>query len=127
MQLFVLASCPVLCAKLHCDTHVVSQLKELVQILYTALKYMGFAVTASVTLPDGTDAPPYAPVWPHPCCHWVAASITNIDWTVQRAALAALETLESAGAVLTSEHRAAMAKALAVVVQGKDADGFEDV
>ena len=64
-----------------------------------------------------TDLPPAS----------VAAALDHTDWKVQQAALAALETLESAGAVLMSEHQAAMAKALEVVVQGKDADGFEDV
>lgn len=98
MQLFVLARCPVQCAKLHCDTHVVSQLKELVQILYTSLKYLGFAVTAPVTLPDGTIAPPYVSVWPHPCCHWAAASVANLDWTVQL------------GAALSAEYTARYSK-----------------
>ena len=105
MQLFVLASCPLLCAKLHCDTHVVSQLKELVQILYTALKYLGFPVTAHCALPDGTMAPPYAPVWPHPCCHWVAASVANLDWVVQLgAALSSEYTARYCGRVHRCQH-----------------------
>ena len=83
MQLFVLDRCPVVSAQLHCDKHVVSQVKEVCQILYTALKYIGFPIVLPVALPDGTDAPPYAPVWSHPCCHWVAASVANLDWSVQ--------------------------------------------
>lgn len=126
MQLFVLASCPVLCAKLHCDTHVVSQLKELVQILYTALKYMGFAVTASVTLPDGTDAPPYAPVWPHPCCHWVAASITNIDWTVQLGAALSAEYTTRYGKVHRCQHHLYHIKSHVDSIRDQLPAGFTD-
>ena len=51
-------------------------------------------------------------------------ALAHADWRVQRAALAALETLE-AGA-LKPEHQAAMGKALEVVVQGRDANGFAD-
>ena len=54
----------------------------------------------------------------------LVTALAHADWRVQRAALAALETLE-AGA-LKPEHQAAMGKALEVVVQGRDANGFAD-
>ena len=54
----------------------------------------------------------------------LVATLAHPDWQAKRAALGALETLDAAG--LTPEQKAAMKKALEVVVQGRHADGYED-
>ena len=79
MQAFLLDRIAVIAAALHCDKHM-NQLKEIVQILYTALVWLNLPVTQPVPLGDGTTAAPYKPVWPHPCVHWAAACAAHLDW-----------------------------------------------
>lgn len=83
MQEFVLCSSPEVAAELHCDDHVVSQIKEVVQILYTALLWAGFPSNDQVTMADGALAGPLAPIWKHPCVYWCMACKAHMDWTIR--------------------------------------------
>lgn len=83
MQEFVLCSNPEIAAALHCDDHVVSQIKEVVQILYTALLWAGFPCEGPVTMADGALAGPLAPIWKHPCVYWCMACKAHMDWTIR--------------------------------------------
>jgi len=92
MQLFVLHHDPDLAARMLCDTHLTSQSKEAVQILYTALQKLGVGVTKSVLIPGGVDgkddsvyALPYKPVWTHPCVDWVMSGAEAMRWTIKHA------------------------------------------
>lgn len=71
MNIFVLDTDPAICAKLHCNAHVVSQQKESAQILCSA-----------INLHTGEAVAPYATVNPpnHPCINWARESIENFMW-----------------------------------------------
>ena len=85
MQLFVLSADPAESARLLCDKHVTSQVKETVQILYTALHNLSISPTAEFPLPDGDGEmlKPWEPVWPHPCIDWAGCGIKAFRWTLE--------------------------------------------
>jgi len=75
MNIFVLDADPGLCARWHCDTHVVSQLKEAGQIMSTAAALHGLRIDQQ-----------YETTHPgHPCCLWAAESPGNFEWLFQLA------------------------------------------
>lgn len=83
MQEFALCSSPEVAAALHCDDHVVNQIKETVQILYTALLWAGFPCNGPVQMADGALVGPLAPIWSHPCVYWCMACKAHMDWTIR--------------------------------------------
>ena len=70
MNLFLLSSCPVRCARYHVDRHVVKMILETAQLLCTA-----HHVTRSSFAP-----PMRATHRNHPCAVWVRASRSNYVW-----------------------------------------------
>jgi hypothetical protein len=63
MNIFILDEDPVLCARYHCDRHVVKMILESAQMMCTAV------------------GGPYKPTHiNHPCNIWVRESIENFDW-----------------------------------------------
>lgn len=75
MNIFVLARCPRLAARLHCDKHVVKMILETAQLLYTAHHVVG-----TPDLPAGAYKKTHAN---HPCALWVRESRANYLWLVE--------------------------------------------
>jgi Pyrimidine dimer DNA glycosylase len=94
MNIFVLDTNPELCAKYHCDKHLVKMITEHNQILgsiaYTARGVNrkaeitpGFVKTVFQDFPrrNGNDSHPYGIGYKnHPCTQWARASYVNYKW-----------------------------------------------
>lgn len=75
MNIFVLDSDPKIAAQYHCNKHVISQMKEGVQMLCTALHVWGNKV------PLNSSGEPYKPAHEnHPCTKWVQEGLLNYQW-----------------------------------------------
>jgi hypothetical protein len=68
VNIFVLDTDIELCARYHCDQHVVKMILESVQLLCTALNKKGFSTPYKSTHPQ------------HPCVLWVEQSWQNFRW-----------------------------------------------
>ncbi|AJF40811.1 hypothetical protein [Vibrio phage JSF12] len=75
MNIFVLDTNPKLAAQYHCDKHVISQMKESVQMLCTALMYYGNPVPINASGSEYKEAYPN-----HPCTKWVIEGLLNYQW-----------------------------------------------
>lgn len=73
MNIFILDEDIPLCAKYHCDKHVVKMILESVQLLCTALNKKGF-----VTPYRSTHVK-------HPCVLWIEESYDNFLWVLELA------------------------------------------
>ena len=70
MNIFVLDKNPVLCARYHCDKHVVKMCTEYAQIMSTNARFVG-----------AKDQRLYKVVSPNrKCVKWVRESPANLDW-----------------------------------------------
>lgn len=74
MQLFVLAQDPRVCARLHCDKHVVKMCVETTQILYSALEHWGIR--------DRFERAYRVTHLKHPCVLWTAAAVAHFEWVL---------------------------------------------
>lgn len=75
MNIFVLDLDPKLAAQYHCDKHVISQMKESVQMLCTTLLEWGNEV------PHNKSGKPYKKAHEHhPCTKWTQAGLLNYQW-----------------------------------------------
>ncbi|AUG85135.1 DNA binding protein [Vibrio phage Ceto] len=75
MNIFVLDLDPKMAAQYHCDKHVISQMKEGVQMLTTALIYWGNKV------PLNKSGDPYKKAHEnHPCTVWARQGLSNYQW-----------------------------------------------
>jgi len=80
MNIFATSKNPVACAQALDDKRVISQIRETGQLLTTALRRHGFAVTAK----HDFSKPPPATAHPHhPVTKWVGDTIGNWDWTME--------------------------------------------
>lgn len=70
MNIFALHGNPQICAKWHCDVHVVSQLKEAAQIMSAACQLRG---VWDESLYKVTHLK-------HPCCIWASQSLLTLEW-----------------------------------------------
>ena len=71
MNIFYLDSNPRICARYHCDKHVIKMMLESAQLLCTALNIV-----------SGTQVTPYKSTHiNHPCSIWVRESFDNWAWT----------------------------------------------
>ena len=68
MNIFILDRDVTMCARYHCDQHVVKMILESVQLLCTALNKKGF------------DTPYRSTHTNHPCVLWVEESYANFRW-----------------------------------------------
>lgn len=68
MNIFMLDKDPVLCAKYHCDKHVVKMCLEYSQILQTAMNQLGYETEYRATHKN------------HPLVKWVQSSIEHWNW-----------------------------------------------
>lgn len=71
MNIFYLDSNPEICAQMHCDKHVVSQIKETTQMLCTTLHLSGNI--ENIPLKKTHEN--------HPCNIWIRTSLSNYRWT----------------------------------------------
>lgn len=79
-NIFVLDECPKVCARMHCNKHVRSQVKEAVQILIQAL-INGGADINNGRAPTKADGTPHRGFYPnHPCVKWAQESFSNWNW-----------------------------------------------
>lgn len=70
MNIFVFDERPEVCARQHCDRHVVKMVLETAQILCTVQHLAG-------------NSPPYRKTHAnHPCVHWATESEANYRWLV---------------------------------------------
>uniref|UniRef100_A0AB39CE50 DNA binding protein n=1 Tax=Pseudomonas phage HRDY3 TaxID=3236930 RepID=A0AB39CE50_9VIRU len=68
MNLFVTGPSPTLCARAHCDVHLIKMATEAAQLLSTTHHLTGRAIG-------------YAPTHPnHPCAIWIRESAANYEW-----------------------------------------------
>ena len=68
MNIFILDKNPKICAKYHCDRHVVKMILESAQMLCTVLSQNNINV-------------PYKPTHiKHPCTIWAVKSVANFNW-----------------------------------------------
>ncbi|WBU76560.1 hypothetical protein CHLORIS_151 [Vibrio phage Chloris] len=75
MNIFVLDLDPKLAAQYHCDKHIISQMKESVQMLCTAMIHWGNKP------PLNKSGEPYKKAHEnHPCTKWVRDGIDNYQW-----------------------------------------------
>lgn len=75
MNIFVLDLDPKVAATYHCNKHVISQMKESVQMLCSAL------LMNDNPVPLNKSGKPYELAYPnHPCTRWVADGIGNYQW-----------------------------------------------
>lgn len=75
MNIFVLDLDPKIAARYHVDKHVISQMKEGVQMLCTAL------LTYDNAVPLNSSGQPYKKAHEnHPCTKWAAAGLLNYQW-----------------------------------------------
>lgn len=72
MNIFFLHRNPHLCARFHCDKHVIKMTLESTQLLYSA----------HTTVPEGGYKPTHMK---HPCSIWVRESVHNYRWLVRLA------------------------------------------
>ena len=76
MNIFVLDKNPVICAKYHCDRHVVKMILESAQMICT--------VHHLHKNPNLTYTIPYKPTHVnHPCSKWLRDSLANYLWLFQ--------------------------------------------
>jgi hypothetical protein len=75
MNIFFLHRNPHLCARFHCDKHVIKMTLESTQLLYSAHTDMTAA-------PKGGYKPTHMK---HPCSIWVRESVQNYRWLVRLA------------------------------------------
>jgi len=75
MNIFFLHRNPHLCARFHCDKHVVKMILESCQLLYAAH-------TTTELAPNGGYKPTHMK---HPCSIWVRESVQNYRWLVRLA------------------------------------------
>jgi len=75
MNIFFLDIDPVICAKYHCDKHVVKMILELAQILCTAHHVLG-SINEDFIIPYKKTHEN------HPSCKWVREGLYNYIWTV---------------------------------------------
>jgi len=86
MNIFVLHLDPSICAKYHCDKHVVKMIIETTQLLYTCLwicfnNIDEIIKTAPYTL-SGNQG--YKMVSKnHPCSIWLRESVSNYEWLIR--------------------------------------------
>lgn len=79
-NIFILDECSEACARMHCDKHVRSQVKEAVQILIQAL-INGGADPYNGRAPKKADGTPHRGFYPnHPCVKWAQESTGNWLW-----------------------------------------------
>jgi hypothetical protein len=71
MNIFILHKEPSICAKMHCDRHVVKMIIESCQIL------------CSVHWILGKKAPYKLTHYNHPCSIWARSSISNYKWLLE--------------------------------------------
>ena len=71
MNIFYLHENPMLCAQMHCDSHVVKMILETAQILSTAIRLRGQEFGYKITHRG------------HPCVQWVLRSKENFLWLRQ--------------------------------------------
>jgi hypothetical protein len=71
MNIFVLSLCPMLCAKMHCDKHVVKMITEYGQLLSTCHHVMNSSP------PDNLFKKCFVN---HPCSIWLRESASNYRW-----------------------------------------------
>lgn len=84
MNIFVLDLNPVMCAKYHCDKHVVKMITETAQLLSTALH-----------LNNQTSSKQYKQTHiNHPCTKWTVKSKSNYKWLKQLGECLYLEYIE---------------------------------
>jgi len=88
MNFFWLALSPTGAAKLHNDAHIINQIREAVQVLYSALRLAGVDFDCphiqrlrARLLPD-TTAPYKSTHTTHPCVLWTAASRAHMTCTL---------------------------------------------
>lgn len=72
MNIFFLHRNPHLCARFHCDKHVIKMILESTQLLYSSHS----------KLPEGGYKPTHMK---HPCSVWVRESVHNYRWLVRLA------------------------------------------
>ena len=75
MNIFFLHRNPHLCARFHCDKHVIKMTLESSQLLYAAH-------TDTTKAPSGGYKPTHMK---HPCSIWVRESVQNYRWLVRLA------------------------------------------
>lgn len=68
MNIFVLDKNPLLCARYHCDKHVIKMILESAQILSTVVRESGIDAGYKPTHKN------------HPCTKWAAESLSNWLW-----------------------------------------------
>jgi hypothetical protein len=74
MNIFVLSLCPMLCAKMHCDKHVVKMITEYGQLLSTCHHMMSSSPSNLL----------FKKCFPkHPCSIWLRESSANYIWLYQ--------------------------------------------
>lgn len=79
MNIFILSLNQKLCARYHCDKHVVKMILETTQLLYTCLRLTGYdCSTAPLTKTGKTGYK--ATHKNHPCSVWVRESTANYQW-----------------------------------------------
>jgi len=84
-NIFILDECPKKAARMHCDKHVRSQVKEAVQILIQAL-INGGADINNGKAPTKADGTPHRGFYPnHPCVKWAQESFSNWCWLLNLA------------------------------------------
>lgn len=84
MQLFGLHTNPQKSAELLCDTHVISQARETIQILSTALWLRGYELTGEIDCSEygcGVRQPYKLFGKHHPIVWWCASSRAHFEWT----------------------------------------------
>lgn len=85
MNIFFLDLDPELCARYHCDKHVVKMILESCQLLYTC----HWTITGGKTPPYLSSTPNgtgYKPTHPkHPCNIWLRESLDNYLWLLRLA------------------------------------------
>lgn len=75
MNIFYLDEDPDLCARYHCDKHLVKMILETAQLLCNVFHY---------TDPEQADEIPYkATHLNHPCSKWVRENTANYSWTIR--------------------------------------------
>lgn len=71
MNIFILSLCPLLCAKMHCDKHVIKMITEYGQLLSTCHHLMSSSPL------DGLFKKCFQN---HPCSIWLRESVGNYIW-----------------------------------------------
>ena len=85
MNIFILHHNHIICAKYHCDKHIVKMIIETAQLLYTCILISGIIghdnsiINTAPLNSSGNHG--YRPTHKnHPCSIWLRESIANYEW-----------------------------------------------